>query len=241
MRQDSTVSSHHRSVTSSHSFCFVYAHRFTVAEFEAATKTFLQNRPSKKVTPPPPLQKISDGGVRGVRDAAGNEEGAGPELTADQDISAFKRVLINKQQESDGDVPSLFSDESDGDLDFLKDHLKAIEDRLKSAQSAVHESSLREERDRTIKIIKTIAELKRLHDVAAAQKKLEEEKRRLALVTKIREKICAIGRCPMDFAWRWEGNQFHCEGGSHYATPEQLGVDVQDCINFFSKTGVVDV
>ncbi len=214
-----------------------------MAEFEAATKTFLQNRPSKKVAPLPPLQGFSGGGVRGVRDAAGNEEGgrAGPELTADQDISAFKRVLINKHKEADGDVPSLVSDESDGDLDFLKDHLKAIEDRLKSAETEGHETSLREERDRTIKIIKTIAELKRLHDVAAAQKKLEEEKRRLALMTKIRERICAIGRCPMDFAWRWEGNQFHCEGGSHYATPERLGVDLQDCINFFSKTGVVDV
>ena len=212
-----------------------------MAEFEAATKAFLQNRPSKKVTPPPPLQNFPGGGVRGVRDAAGNEEGAGPELTADQDMSAVKRVLINKHKESDGDAPSLVSDESDGDLDFLKDHLKAIEDRLKSAESAGHESSLREERDRTIKMIKTIAELKRLHDVAAAQKKLEEEKRRLALMTKIRERICAIGRCPMDFAWRWEGNQFHCEGGSHYATPERLGVDLQDCINFFSKTGVVDV
>ena len=69
-----------------------------MAEFEAATKAFLQNRPSKKVTPPPPLQNFSGGGVRGVRDAAGNEEGAGPELTADQDISAVKRVLINKTQ-----------------------------------------------------------------------------------------------------------------------------------------------
>ena len=31
------------------------------------------------------------------------------------------------------------------------------------------------------------------------KKLLEEEKKRLALLTKIRERMCAIGRCPMDF------------------------------------------
>jgi hypothetical protein len=205
---------------------------FAVRDFEAAARVFLTNRPSQKFA----LRQS-------MYDQLDSERVAGAELAADQSMHVSQRTehFHQQKQEDGGSLTSTVSDDKDSDLDFLMDHLKAIDERLKSAKTGQHEASLRAERDRTTTMIQTIAGLKRLNDAIAAKKKLEEEKRRLALMAKIREKMCTIGRCPMDFAWRWEGKQFRCEGGSHFATAQQLGVSVEDCVNFFSKTGVVDV
>ena len=199
-----------------------------VADVQAAAKAFLNVR-------------VASRGRGGKAEAAGGG-GTAAELYADQDITSVAARERHHHKQADGDAPALVDDDTltaDKDLDFLKDHLKAVDERLKSAQGT-HKSCLNEERNRVIDKLKKIAELKRLGDEAAAKKKLEEEKYRLKLMQQIREKICAIGRCPMDFAWRWEGDRFHCEGGSHYATPEEVGVSAADCVNFFSKTGVMD-
>ena len=199
-----------------------------VADVEAAAKAFLNVR-------------VASQGRDGEAEAAGGG-GTATELYADRDNTSFATRERHRHKQADGDAPALVDDDTltaDKDLDFLKDHLKAVDERLKSAQG-MHKSCLNEERNRVIDKLKKIAELKRLGDEAAAKKKLEEEKQRLKLMQQIREKICTMGRCPADYAWRWEGNRFHCEGGSHYATPEELGVSAADCINFFSKTGVMD-
>jgi len=200
----------------------------SVADVEAAAKAFLNVR-------------VASQGRDSEAEAAGGG-GTATELYADRDNTSFATRERHRHKQADGDAPALVDDDTltaDKDLDFLKDHLKAVDERLRSAQG-MHKSCLNEERNRVIDKLKKIAELKRLGDEAAAKKKLEEEKQRLKLMQQIREKICTMGRCPMDYAWRWEGNQFHCEGGSHYATPEELGVSAADCINFFSKTGVMD-
>jgi hypothetical protein len=203
-----------------------------VQDFEAAARVFLSNRPSQTCAARRPVHGQHDGGSV-----------AGAEVAAEQSMHApqrMERFHQQQQQEDSSSLPSTLSDHDDKDLDFLKEHLEAVDERLKSA-TGLHETSLRAERDRTITMIQAIAALKRKNDAAAAKKKLEEEKKRLALLTKIRERMRKIDRCPAGFAWRWEGNQFHCEGGSHYATAEQLQVSAEDCANFFSKTGVFDV
>jgi hypothetical protein len=232
MRQQGSFSPCHRRAVSLILMCLCRLIVFPVSDFQAAAEIFLQNRPSQTT------EALAAGG--GVESAASDNTYRMAELSADQIMNIVKQVHTHHLEEAGGAAPSLVSDGADSDLDFLKEHLKAVEERLKSAKGQ-HLASLKEERDRTMAIIRDIAEMKRRNDVAAAHKKLEDEKKRLALMTKIRQKICVQGRCPMDFAWRWEGNGFRCEGGSHYATAEQLGVDVQDCIDNFSKTGVVDV
>ena len=124
----------------------------------------------------------------------------------------------------------------DRDLDFLRDHIRKIEARLRDAEG-MHKEKLEEELRRTREQIDKI----KLLDEVKAQALIEEEKQRLALMQRVVKKIGAIGRCPRDFAWRWEGNGFRCEGGSHYATPEELGVSAEDCYKFFSKTGVMEI
>jgi hypothetical protein len=100
-----------------------------------------------------------------------------------------------------------------------------------------HKKQLEEELRRTRELIDNI----KLLDEVKAQALIEEEKQRLALMKQIVERIIDIGRCEMDFAWRWEGDRFRCEGGSHYATPEQLGVSAEDCFKFFSKTSAMEI
>jgi hypothetical protein len=200
-----------------------------VVDFQGAASLFLRNRPAALVT--------------GCRHDAVGGGGSRAELTADQDIISFARREHRHHKEADSDPPA-FVDEGDltvdGDLDFLRDHLKAIDERLKSAQGQ-HKSSLQEERKRTIDRLKKIADLKRQGQAAAAKKAIDDEMHRLALMHDIRQKICEMGRCPMDFAWRWIGSGFQCEGGSHFASAEDLGVSSDDCAKYFSNTGVVDV
>ncbi len=124
----------------------------------------------------------------------------------------------------------------DSNLDFLRDHIRKIEDRLHDAKG-MHREQLEEELRRARELIDKI----RLLDEVKAQALIEEEKQRLAIMQQVVERISEIGRCPMDFAWRWEGNGFRCEGGSHYATPEELGVSAEACSKFFSKTGVMEI
>ena len=126
--------------------------------------------------------------------------------------------------------------ESSANLVFLEEHLEKIKKRLQDTSSASHKSSLEQELARA----KLVIDQKRQLGDVEAQKLIEEEKRRLVLMTKIRI-FFASGRCVMHFAWRWEGSQFRCEGGSHCARADELGVSVEDCVKFFSKTGVVDV
>ncbi len=124
----------------------------------------------------------------------------------------------------------------DSNLDFLRDHMRKIEARLRDAQGG-HRTQLEEELRRTQELVDKI----KLLDEVKAQALIEEEKERLALMQQVVKRICELGRCPMDFAWRWEGDQFHCEGGSHFATPAQLGVTAEACSKFFSKTGVMEI
>jgi hypothetical protein len=85
------------------------------------------------------------------------------------------------------------------------------------------------------------SKIKLAHIIDMYRKAIEEEKQRQALMQQVVGRISAIGRWPMDFAWRWEGDTFHCKGGFYYATHEQLGVSAETCSKLFSKTGVMDI
>jgi hypothetical protein len=140
-----------------------------------------------------------------------------------------------KPQEPAGDTGPMQS-APDSKLDFLHDHITKIEARLRDAKGG-HKEKLEEELRRTRELIDKI----KLLDEVNAQALIEEEKQRLALMQRIVQSISAIGHCPHDFAWRWEGNGFRCEGGSHHATPEELGVSAEACSKFFSKTDVMEI
>ena len=159
----------------------------------------------------------------------------GFEKTAESGAFVGSVVHHFKPKEPAGDTGPMES-VPDRDLDYLHDHITKIEARLRDAKG-MHKEKLEEELRRTREQIDKI----KLLDEVKAQALIEEEKQRLALMQQVVEKIGAIGRCPMDFAWRWEGNGFRCEGGSHYATPEELGVSAEDCVKFFSKTGVMEI
>ena len=52
----------------------------------------------------------------------------------------------------------------------------------------------------------------------------EEKKAKTAAEAKQQERIQAIGRCPMGFAWHQEGGGWRCGGGSHFVSD----VDIQE-------------
>jgi hypothetical protein len=78
----------------------------------------------------------------------------------------MERFHQQQQKEDSSSPPSTVSDHDDTYLDFLGEHFKAVEERLKSA-TGLHKTSLQAERDRTITMIQFIAALKRKNDAAA--------------------------------------------------------------------------
>jgi hypothetical protein len=121
--------------------------------------------------------------------------------------------------------------------EFFKKHLAKIAQKLQSAKGLYRENLLKE-RERAIQKEREF-KIKGKSSVDLAKALLREEERRLQMMKQMMQKLATIGKCPQEFAWRWENPLFHCEGGSHHASPEQLGVTASDCIKFFGVTGVM--
>jgi hypothetical protein len=119
--------------------------------------------------------------------------------------------------------------------DFFQKHLAKIKQKLQSA-TGEYRKALMKEMERTVQKER---QFKSKTSVDLQQKLVREEELRLKMMHAIMQKLASIGKCPADFAWRWEPPKFHCAGGSHWATPEELGVSAGDCNKYFADTGVM--
>ena len=101
----------------------------------------------------------------------------------------------------------------------------------KEKLDAAERASAEKELIRLEKLRRQLEEMARLEAAAraAAEAKLERERKRQAIITKLR----SIGRCPAGFNWIPEGNGFRCGGGSHTVSYAQAGTTKDEARQYF--------